>query len=213
MEFNNLPLICFVDIYGRPNLDNALYENSPHTIRQALHKYLKLFVEKSTSKQTVTDFLSVCSELLPQPNYLPTTFPQLKSWLKEETLPVQKMHVCINDCVFFKDKTVEACPRCKENRYTIDSLQRKVARKCFSFCSLSDSLQNLFSCTNISKIMQAAGGKVTLNVKDIKETSIWSSWMNDEDIDEDGCVKIILGFNTDGAYAGSCPADRSFTQF
>lgn len=140
----------------------------------------------------------MAAELLPQPNHLPTTFPQLKYWLKDETIPVRKLHVCINDCMVFKDATEEACMKCQEDRYTVDSMQRKVSRKVFSYCSLSDSLEALFNCTNIAQIMQAVGGNSTrqLIIKDIKDTSIWSSWV-DEDENKDA-VKIILGFNTDG---------------
>lgn len=98
--------------------------------------------------------------------------------------------------MIFKDPNMAACTKCDENRFKVDSLQRKVSRKCFSFCSLSDSLHLLFGCANIAKIMQAAGGHPTLIVKDIKDTSMWSSWVN-EDTDKDS-VKIILGFNTDG---------------
>lgn len=114
-------------------------------------------------------------------------------------VPLRKIEVCSNDCMFFptEDKTITQCTYCGEDRYReVDALGRKVSNRYFSYCTLKNSLTLLFRCSNIAQIMQEAGGSQCHILSDIKDSTVWSHWMAEDDVS--GSAKIILGFNTDG---------------
>lgn len=184
-------------------LDEPLYNNSDHSTRHALQGYVTVFLNKSTSKTALSDMLNHTSAILPQPNNMPTSFKQLASMISKECITIKKLHVCVRDCMFFRNNEDE-CNICGEMRYrpVRDSLGRRVARRVFSYSSIGQTLHFLFNCKNIAQIMQAAGGCRAKNVlHDITDTALWEEWMRDGGDD----LKVVLGFNTDGVnpYHGS----------
>lgn len=175
-------------------LDSVLYEGTAATVRQSIRDYLNVFLDKSDSKEALSDYLNVSSSLLPHPNRLPESYNSMVMMIADELLTVHKKHVCLNDCMFFTDPQQQGCLKCGSQRFRQDSMGRRIAVKYFSHVSIKESLNRLFGCSNIAKIMQAAGGGSLNTVTDIQETRKWQSWMETTP-DE---TQIVLGFNTDG---------------
>lgn len=169
-----------------------LYEGATETVRYALKGYLKAFTDKATSKQHLSDTLSHTHTILPQPNLLPTSYGQVFNLISKETLTIHKTNVCVKECSVFTGDEMH-CHVCGEPRFKPpDTLGRKMPRRMFSHTSIGQSLELLFGCKNIAKIIQAAGGCKPQNiVTDVQETSFWQMEQTSE-------LKIIMGFNTDG---------------
>ena len=138
--------------------------------------------------------------ILPQPNNLPTSYSALCTVLKSEMIQVQQAHMCPKNCVIYvgEHSQDEACPKCNCPRYKpLDSLGRRAAAKYFSYCSLKDSLDLLFKCSNIAQIIQEAGGCSRLLLSDIQDTDTFN------DIAKEEGVLVMLGLNTDGVISVS----------
>lgn len=182
-------------------LDKVLYDGSQETVRQGIMTYITIFLEKSLSKAAFGEILQATSNILPQPNFLPTSYSQVKSLLSHELISVEKIHVCVNDCMLFRGGSInlESCNLCGEGRYKqSDALGRRYPKRSFSYASLRESLELYFGCSNIAQFMQGLGGggmhipNGMLN--DITETAKWREWTDTED----NTPTIILGMNTDG---------------
>ena len=181
-------------------LGNPLYKGSNKTLREVIQGYIKIFLDKSMSKSALTDMLTLTKSILPHDNLLPSTYQQLKSLISDELVRLQKLQVCVNDCLLFKGQhhKLRNCPHCGEERYkSPDGLGRIVARRYFTYCSLESSLQLMFGCSNVAQVIQEAGGCQQMNVvSDITESKTWRTWKSHHN-GNDG-VKVALGFNTDG---------------
>ena len=182
-------------------MDIPLYDGSPSTVRDAVTGYARMFVEKSATKEVISETLRVTKSLLPQPNQLPRSFRQVEQLISKETIKLTKLHVCINDCIVFTGchATADSCPTCSESRYKpLDVLGRLTARRYVSYCSVEQSLQNIFKCSNLAQIIQEhGGGRIDLSktlCTDLLETKIWNKWTRDHHAD----CKVVVGFNTDG---------------
>lgn len=145
--------------------------------------------------------LKLTKELLPQPNNLPATYKKVETLISKEVIKLKKLHVCINDCLLFigPHATAEICSICSEKRYkTLDIAGRQSARRYVSYCPVEQSLENMFKCSNIAKIVQEhGGGKLRISetlCTDLLETNIWNSWVTDHNAD----CKVVVAFNTDG---------------
>lgn len=135
---------------------------------------MKVFLDKSLSKQALSDILEITAMILPQPNLLPRSYQQLKSLISEDTISVCKVQVCIKDCIIYSyNDDRMSCPECGESRYKTDNLGRLISKKYFSYCRLGDALRLMFGCKNIAQIMQSAGGADKLILEDIKDTTVW----------------------------------------
>lgn len=187
-------------------LNGPVYDGSKQTVRQAIHGYVKVFLDKSTSKAALTETLKHSKKVLPQPNKLPSTYNRLKSLIRHEMVTSQRFHACVNDCMLFvkEQASLTHCPKCGEDRFEVaDALGRKTARRYFSYISLKQSLTLLLGCSNIAQVVQEVGGNCSSEdctaqiVTDITESRIWSSW-NSTGACQGQCIKIILGLNTDG---------------
>lgn len=170
-------------------LDSPVYEGAQNSTRYALRGYVDLFVSKAASKAALNEMLQHTSTILPQPNNVPKTFHQLVTLISKELVTIHKLHVCMNDCMFFRDAT-EHCAKCGQQRYKqhTDVLGRKTAKKVFSHTSIGEMLDLLFRCRNIAKIIQSAGGCRAQNViTDITESPFWHDEMT-----KDPELKIVL---------------------
>lgn len=181
-------------------LDSPLYPGSSVTVRQAVVGYVKTFVDQSISKATLTKVLKHAKLCLPDGNLLPDSYARVKSLISEEIVPLTKIQVCTNDCMFYRGENanLKQCTNCGENRYKEeDALNRKVARRYFTYCSIGDSLNLLFQSSNIAQIMQEAGGcQQSQILYDIKDSETWRQWMVEDNSEK--FPKIVFGFNTDG---------------
>lgn len=168
-------------------------------MRSAVEGYIDIFLEKSCSKETLSEMLKHTKNLLPQPNYLPSCYGQLKTLISKELIPVKRYSVCINDCLIFRNEHVDAtiCHKCGESRYKKDYLGRNSSRRYFSYCSLTSALELLFGCSNIAQILQEHNSSALRICTDIKDTAQWGSWMQQQEDSRDS-TKLIIGLNTDG---------------
>lgn len=178
-------------------LDFPLYQGSSITVRSAIEGYIKIFVDKSCTKETLSEMLNHSKDILPQPNNLPASYKRLRSLISNELIPVILYNVCINDCLIFRKEHGQDnhCKICGEPRYKKDYLGRKVCRRYYSYCSIKSALELLFSCCNIAQILQEHTSSALGVLTDIKDTAKWQHWMQGEGMDSS---KIIMGLNTDG---------------
>lgn len=176
-------------------LDAPLFPNSRNTTREWITGYIEVFLNKATSKQSLSDTLSHTQSKLPIPNHLPRSYAELISLISAETITIHKKHVCVQECMFFTGDQ-RHCTHCGRRRFKdADTLGRLMPQKIFSHTSLKEMLNKLFGCSNIAQVVQAAGGLRRRNlITDITETQQWEEWMETEN-DE---LKIVLGLNTDG---------------
>lgn len=163
---------------------------------------MKTFLDKSLPKSALSELLKFCKMFMPHPNSLPSSYHQVKSLISNELIQLETIHVCVNDCMLFRDENANAdhCVQCGEGRYkACDILERRYGRRYFAYVSVEQSLENYFGCFNIAQIVQPAGSR-TLNVngqiiKDVVETEIWSDWTSPDP--DEGETKVIIGLNTD----------------
>lgn len=183
------------------DLDKPLFENSEHTVRQTVSRYVTQFVDKSISKQGLSNILEIAADTLPKPNILPNSYDKLIQLISPELLTIIKENVCMNECIVFRGEfsRLEKCPKCESDRYKSDAMNRKVATRYFSHITIESYLHNMFGCTNIAQIMQAAGGCSSSNIdilSDIQDSEMYKGWMRAESPGID--CKVVAGLNTDG---------------
>ncbi|KAI3975290.1 hypothetical protein MKX01_033530 [Papaver californicum] len=67
----------------------------------------------------MTELFGYLKSILPEGNTLPSNCSKAKNMIKLFQLPVQIIHACINDCIFYhKDYANEdECPKCGEGRW------------------------------------------------------------------------------------------------
>ena len=127
---------------------------------------MKVFLDKSLSKQALSDILENTAMILPQPNLLPRSYQQLKSLISEDTISVCKVQVCIKDCIIYSyNDDRMSCPECGESRYKTDNLGRRISKKYFGYCRLGDALQLMFGCKNIAQISNLLEEQTSLSLK------------------------------------------------
>lgn len=187
-------------------LDAPVYEGSKETVRQAVARYVRTFVDKSLSKAALTQILRDTHELLPAPCQLPKSYEAVFRLISHEFVSYQKYHVCANECLIFTkgQSAAMSCYVCGSERYKLpDALGRRYPKKAFTYISIESSLKNMFGHANIAQVIQEAGGCSSLTmVTDLHETELWnSSWMTAAD----DHINIVLGLNADGVnpYHGS----------
>lgn len=191
-----------IDESQKRDLDKPLFDDSEHTVRQTVIRYVTQFVDKSFSKQGLSDILEITADTLPKPNLLPSSYNNLIQLISPELLTITKENVCLNECVVFcgEYSKLERCPECNSNRYKEeDVMGRKLATRYFSHITIESYLSNMFGCSNIAQIMQSAGGCPSGNVdilSDIQDSSTYKDWMRDTRPGID--CKIAAGLNTDG---------------
>ncbi|GJT28422.1 reverse transcriptase domain-containing protein [Tanacetum coccineum] len=83
---------------------------------------LRLFGVKAKHRWTDTSFtnlLEAVHEMLPDGNELPLSLYQAKKMMCPTELEVERIHVCPNDCILYRDTyaNIHRCPICKESRY------------------------------------------------------------------------------------------------
>ena len=71
------------------------------------------------SDTSFNNLLTLLAVVLPKPNSMPANINQEKKLISPLTMGVERMHACLNHCVFycgvFKDLT--KCPTCDASRY------------------------------------------------------------------------------------------------
>ena len=118
----------------RPRVFDLLTEALQKSLYPGCTKFTKLkvvltiFNIKSKFNWSDTNFtilLEVLDEMLPKRNELPKSTYYAKKLICSFGLEYQKIHVCPNDCVLYRNENekLEECPRCGLSRY-----KRKGAR-------------------------------------------------------------------------------------
>jgi hypothetical protein len=103
-------------------------ENGCPTHWTLLHFVLELLILKAKygwSDCSFNNLLCLLSWLLPQPNSVPANTYQAKKVISPLTMGVEKIHVCPNHCILFRDQMfgeLDTCPRCGASRYKNNDL-------------------------------------------------------------------------------------------
>lgn len=83
-------------------LASQVFQGSDENLRQAISKYIKMVASKMLSKAALTEILQATKGTFPKPNIFPDSYAKLKSLLGDELRTLEKIHVCINDCVLLR---------------------------------------------------------------------------------------------------------------
>ena len=102
---------------------------------------LKMKADHGWSDASVNDLLQYMKERLPEDNTCPSSLDEAKKVVCPLDLPHIKYHVCINDCIIYRndhaDKT--KCPVCDADRYKLG--MKKAPRKVVWYFPLRPRLQ------------------------------------------------------------------------
>ena len=185
-------------------LDQPLYYGAGQTLREALTKYIRTFINKTMSKECLSEFLQSTASILPQPNIMPINYKQVRTLLSHELLSLHAVDICANDCLMFTHDNSELteCSECRQPRYKVDQMGRKSARRQFQYVDIKQFLSNMFGCSNIAQILHECTGvnrddSVCGILTDIHDTALWKEWMT-AGLDTSTERKVVLGLNTDG---------------
>ena len=202
LKFSNSELVC--GDAAVTALDLPLYEDAKLTTRDALLKYIRIFINKAWSKDALSEVLMSTKSILPTPNNLPVNYKQVRTLIQKELLTLHSVDLCINDCMMFNDNNSECreCLECQQPRYKVDRIGREVSVRKFHYVDIEQFLVNMFGCSNIAKILQECpslndGDRSNNLVCDIQQTELWKQWKTAR-CEEYMENKVILGLNTDG---------------
>ncbi|XP_031573366.1 uncharacterized protein LOC116307318 [Actinia tenebrosa] len=129
----------------------------------------------SLSKEAFSKILQLWHTILPEGNLLPTNYQQAYRIIKPFLVPEIVFHVCVNDCVLFRDdyKDDITCPKCKEPRFRSGNIPRRP----FYYLPLGPRLVRSYGVAEIAEMLQSHGrekeGKDVMS--DIHDSPKWKS--------------------------------------
>lgn len=93
--------------------------------------------------------LEIVRDMLPHPNTLPGSMYSTKKLLKTFDLWYEKIHACVNDCLFMKDlESLDTCLRCGASRWKVNQSTKKikdrVLTKLLRYFSIIPKLKRMF---------------------------------------------------------------------
>src|SRR3954471_18844473 len=112
---------------------------------------------KSNNKWTDVSFnetMEFWHDRLPEGNTLPSSIEEAKKIVYPLDLPHHRYHVCINDCIMYRDeyKDRTTCPKCGHGRYKVGN--KKAPRKVVWYFPLTPRLQRYYVDRKEAKLMQ-----------------------------------------------------------
>jgi hypothetical protein len=105
--------------------EEPLYDESKGCTKEfmTLRSVLKLLMCKvryGLSNAGFDAFLSIIIDMLPKENKVPANTYYAKKLISPLTMDVEKIHVCRNHCILYRDddyKDLDSCPNCGASRY------------------------------------------------------------------------------------------------
>lgn len=92
------------DVSKDPRYSQPLFSGSQTTVLDAVTKHMYIFsMNHGMSKSAVTDSLACEKSSLPQPNLLPKSFREARSFVSPFLMPLEKFDACLNDCILYRD--------------------------------------------------------------------------------------------------------------
>lgn len=147
------------------------------------------------SKTALNDSLQCEKASLPQPNILPASYKEAKSFISPLLMPVEKYDACINDCIVYRDTdqfqyyNLNECPVCNEPRKT---------RKIYTYMPLGPRLARWYGTFNLCKLLYANKIDVSENgvLDDFTDGKLFHSWFEPGQVfggkDRELCVPLSL---------------------
>ncbi|XP_021358140.1 uncharacterized protein LOC110453510 isoform X1 [Mizuhopecten yessoensis] len=115
----------------------------------------------SSSKQSFTESLQLQKRLqCDSQDILTSSYYEARKLIESYLVKKKKYHVCINDCVVFRDTSkfhyanLSQCPTCQHDRYA----DERVANKTFIYVPIGPRLARYYGETNLAKIVQSHPG-------------------------------------------------------
>ncbi|XP_062584302.1 uncharacterized protein LOC134246058 [Saccostrea cucullata] len=147
------------------------------------------------SKTALSDTLQCEKSSLPQPNYLPGTYKEAKTFISPFLIPLEKYDACVNDCIVYRDSgallysDLSDCPVCSEPRKS---------RKIFTYMPLGPRLARWYETPNLCRLLYAEKLQVRRDgiLGDFTDGELFKSWFEPGEIFEnknpESCVPLSL---------------------
>ncbi|XP_048632974.1 uncharacterized protein LOC125607181 [Brassica napus] len=126
-----------------------LYEGCADGISQLslASRMLKMKTDYNLAETCVDEISEVFKTMLPQPNNAPATYYETKKLTRGLDLPVQKIDVCVKNCMLFwkEDAKLVSCRFCGEDRYYPNNGKGKnKAKQRMFYMPIADRLKRLY---------------------------------------------------------------------
>ena len=174
---------------------------------------LEMKVKHKMTDACFDENMSFWHERLPKGNKCPTSFEEAKKIVCPLDLPHVKYHVCMNNCIIYRDEHAEStiCPVCGVTRY---KKRKKAPRKVVWYFPITPRLQRYFADPKVAKLLRWHADREEKKREDDandpeidkkdkmlshpKDASQWQA-LNFEDLEFGNDPRnIVLGASTDG---------------
>ena len=178
-----------------------IFMRVPHSLMDALVKYLKWFSEHpGISKDALSDILRLeHNEVLPSGNKLPSSFADAMKLAEPFLIQPILFHVCPNDCILFRNEyaNLNICSMCGASCYT----KWDIPARRFTYLTIGPRLVRLFGTKNLAEIIQCHGlhqSSRKTHLYDIHDSSAWKLAYSTTGQFASEFRSISFAFNTDG---------------
>jgi len=112
-------------------------------------------MNKWTTK-SFTELLKILRRSHPAENRIPKTYYEAKAKLKHFRMGYEMIDVCKNDCALFwkEHKKADICPICRESRWKVKGVNKKILQNILRYFALKDRLRRLYACRHTAVEMQ-----------------------------------------------------------
>ncbi|XP_009103472.2 uncharacterized protein LOC103829553 [Brassica rapa] len=136
-----------------------LYEGCADGISQLslASRMLKMKTDYNLAETCVDEISEVFKTMLPQPNNAPATYYETKKLTRGLGLPVQKIDVCVKNCMLFwkEDAKLVSCRFCGEDRYYPNNGKGKnKPKQRMLYMPIADRLKRLYQLEATASIMR-----------------------------------------------------------
>ena len=151
-----------------------LYKDAKVTLLDTLAKHFEWFTSHpGTSKEALSNMLSMEHSILPENNILPKTYSLALQQIQPYLIRSQVFHACRNDCILFRKKYENAtvCPMCKSERYKHNAIP---FRK-FVYLPLGPRIIRMFEIPSVAQILQSHMQGQDRSMYDIHDSPTWQA--------------------------------------
>ncbi|CAL1378448.1 unnamed protein product [Linum trigynum] len=116
---------------------------------------MNIKIQTNSSDKAFNQYLELINEGLPNGETLPTSFYEVKKYMRDLGFGYTIIDACPNNCVLYRGQLEAAreCPKCKEPRFK-SGKQKDVALKRARYSPIMDRLQQLFTTKDLAKDMR-----------------------------------------------------------
>ena len=185
-----------------PEANTLMYPNARITILEGVYEILRdfVFTPDASKMSTSARFKQLKEKFLPENNMMPASFDQALQLITSFLMPLEKFHVCPNDCVIFRKEftSLSKCPVCDASRYKDDG---KTAWRNFTYFPITPRIRRLFATEITHKILREHSNKGIINgqMNDIHGSNLWlEDWFGEDGEFRGNKNGVVLNICLDG---------------